>query len=146
MEQITPRMKERDITLDGIKFLLICLVVLCHFTQSSRYDNELTTSIYTWVYAFHMPLFVLLSGYFFKADSIEKINRSNLKILEPLIVYHTIFTLMRTRSLHGLMNIVIFEPSPLWYIVSLMMWRYIAFYINIVANRMGGVKCVFVQQ
>lgn len=138
MEQITPRMKERDITLDGIKFLLICLVVLCHFTQSSRYDNELTTSIYTWVYAFHMPLFVLLSGYFFKADSIEKINRSNLKILEPLIVYHTIFTLMRTRSLHGLMNIVIFEPSPLWYIVSLMMWRYIAFYINIVANRMGG--------
>lgn len=149
MEQITPRMKERDITLDGIKFLLICLVVLCHFTQSSRYDNELTTSIYTWVYAFHMPLFVLLSGYFFKADSIEKINRSNLKILEPLILYHTIFTLMRTRSLHGLMNIVIFEPSPLWYIVSLMMWRYIAFYINIVANRMGGggrTKCVFVQQ
>ena len=142
-------MKERDITLDGIKFLLICLVVLCHFTQSSRYDNELTTSIYTWVYAFHMPLFVLLSGYFFKADSIEKINRSNLKILEPLILYHTIFTLMRTRSLHGLMNIVIFEPSPLWYIVSLMMWRYIAFYINIVANRMGGggrTKCVFVQQ
>lgn len=139
-------MKERDITLDGIKFLLICLVVLCHFTQSSRYDNELTTSIYTWVYAFHMPLFVLLSGYFFKADSIEKINRSNLKILEPLIVYHTIFTLMRTRSLHGLMNIVIFEPSPLWYIFSLMMWRYIAFYINIVANRMGGVKYVFVQQ
>ena len=136
-------MKERDITLDGIKFLLICLVVLCHFTQSSRYDNELTTSIYTWVYAFHMPLFVLLSGYFFKADSIEKINRSNLKILEPLILYHTIFTLMRTRSLHGLMNIVIFEPSPLWYIVSLMMWRYIAFYINIVANRIGGGKMRF---
>ena len=108
-----PRMKERNLTLDGIKFLLICLVVLCHFTQTSRYDNELTTSIYTWVYAFHMPLFVLLSGYFFKADSIEKINKSNLKMLEPLIVYHMIFTLMRTRSLHDLVNLVIFEPSPL---------------------------------
>lgn len=131
-------MKERDLTLDGIKFLLICLVVLCHFTQTSRYDNELTTSIYTWVYAFHMPLFVLLSGYFFKTDSIEKINKSNLRILEPLIIYHTIFTLMRTRSLHDLVNIVIFEPSPLWYIVSLMMWKYIAFYINNVATRMGG--------
>lgn len=135
-----PRMKERDLTLDGIKFLLICLVVLCHFTQTSRYDNELTTSIYTWVYAFHMPLFVLLSGYFFKADSIEKINKSNLKILEPLIVYHTIFTLMRTRSLHDLVNLVIFEPSPLWYIVSLMLWRYIAFYINNVATLIGGGK------
>lgn len=133
-------MKERDLTLDGIKFLLICLVVLCHFTQASRYDNQVTTSIYTWIYAFHMPLFVLLSGYFFKADSIEKINKSNLKILEPLVVYHSIFTAMRIRSLHDLTNIVVFEPSPMWYIVSLIMWRYIAFYINSVANRMGGGK------
>lgn len=133
-------MQERDLTLDGIKFLLICLVVLCHFTQSSRYDNELTTSIYTWVYAFHMPLFVLLSGFFFKAESIDKINKSNLRILEPLIVYHTIFTLTTIRSLHDLVNIIIFEPSPLWYIVSLMMWRYIAFYINYLSIQMGGGK------
>ena len=132
-------MKERDLTLDGIKLLLICLVVLCNFTQNSRYDNEVTTSIYTWVYAFHMPLFVLLSGYFFKGDSIDKINKSNLKILEPLIVYHSIFTLMRIRSLHDLItNIVIFEPSPIWYIVSLIMWRYMAFYINNVARCVGG--------
>ena len=129
-------MKERDLTLDGIKLILIFLVVLCHFTQNSRYDNEVTTSIYTWVYAFHMPLFVMLSGYFFKGECVEKINKSNLKILEPLLIYHTIFTLMSTRSLHDFtINILIFEPSPMWYIVSLIFWRYIAFYINNVANR-----------
>ena len=133
-----PRSKERDLTLDGIKFLLICLVVLCHFTQNSRYDNEVTTSIYTWTYAFHMPLFVMLSGYFFKADSIDKVNKSNLKILEPLLIYHTFFTLISTRSLHDFTtNILIFEPSPMWYIVSLILWRYIAFCINNVAKHMG---------
>lgn len=57
------RQINRDYTLDGLKFLLICLVVLGHFIQGARYNNEITTAIYSVIYNFHMPLFVLLSGY-----------------------------------------------------------------------------------
>lgn len=118
-------MSARDLKIDGVKYFLICLVIVGHFMQGARYNNEFTTAVYTVIYNFHMPLFVLLSGWFFKAISYDEVHKSNLKLFEPFIVFHII-------AVHSLSPIryLIFEPSPLWYILSLFGWRYMLLIIN----------------
>lgn len=111
----------RDLRLDGLKYFLICLVVLMHCAQGGRYNDSVSTAIYSTIYGFHMPLFVMLSGYFFHSTSFGQVNKSNLKILEPLLVYH-LFSIIYLSPI----NWLIFEPDPLWYLVSLICWRYLA--------------------
>ena len=126
-------MKERDLQIDGLKYFLICLVVIMHCAQGGRYNDLFSTSLYSVIYTFHMPLFVLLSGYFFHCKTIGEINNSNLRILEPLLVFH----LFSIRSLNPIQWIT-FEPCPLWYLLSLMFWRYMAYYTGIISERIGG--------
>lgn len=120
----------RDLRLDGLKYVLICLVVLCHLMQGCRYDGSFFQAFYSVVYSFHMPLFVLLSGFFFHANACKKVHFSNKKIIEPLIVWHfLILFLYETVALHqfDIKRYFIFEPSPLWYLVSLIFWRWMAY-------------------
>lgn len=122
--------KIRDLRLDGLKYFLICLVVLMHCAQGGRYENPVSTAIYSTIYGFHMPLFVLLSGYFFHSTSFGQVNKSNLKILEPLLVYH-LFSLRYLSPIYWLT----FEPDPLWYLVSLICWRYLAVFSFFIFER-----------
>lgn len=58
--------KQRDTTIDGLKFLMICLVTTGHAIEPTRNISEKSCLIYSVIYSFHMPLFVLLSGFFSK--------------------------------------------------------------------------------
>ena len=52
---------------DNLKFLLITLVVIGHFL-SNMYDFSYNfKGIYTFIYTFHMPLFIFVTGYFSKS-------------------------------------------------------------------------------
>jgi fucose 4-O-acetylase-like acetyltransferase len=62
--------KERIHYFDNAKFILIFFVVLGHLISPYSYDNQLLSAIYKWIYTFHMPAFILISGYF--AKSIKK--------------------------------------------------------------------------
>ena len=54
---------ERDKSFDFIKGVLIFLVVWGHVISS--YDKHFTLNpLYIWIYSFHMPLFIFVSGYF----------------------------------------------------------------------------------
>lgn len=48
-------MLKRKTHIDYAKFIGIYLMILCH----AGFQNQLTV----WIYAFHMPLFFILSGY-----------------------------------------------------------------------------------
>lgn len=124
-------MKEtRDLRLDGLKYFLICLVVLCHLMQGCRYEGVFFPVFYSFVYSFHMPLFIMLSGYFFTANSYEKAHASNKKLIEPLIIWHFgVLFVFDIFVLHqfDIKRYILFEPSPLWYLVSLIFWRWITF-------------------
>lgn len=61
---------QRNITLDVIKGVLIWLVVFGHSIQFVQYPDsagQFRDPIFTFIYMFHMPLFMALSGYFFNA-------------------------------------------------------------------------------
>ena len=120
----------RDIRIDGIKYMLICFVIFGHFINSIRYDTAYTSSIYSIIYNFHMPLFVLLSGYFFHFPTIRSIHKSNFKLLEPLLIYHCLFLLLWKFCFpEDSVRLFVFEPSPMWYLLSLMWWRYLTFFL-----------------
>lgn len=68
---------ERDSSLDAVKAFAIILVILGHCIQYGSGQAYLTEETYfnnplfKWIYSFHMPLFMLLSGYLF-GNSVQK--------------------------------------------------------------------------
>lgn len=77
--------KSRCYMFDNLKFLLILLVVIGHFADilcvnlygeytgdPSLPISDMFNKIYLFIYAFHMPLFMFLSGLFFRDG--EKLN------------------------------------------------------------------------
>lgn len=57
--------KTRDTKLDSLKFFLVCLVIIGHVVGPYK---ELMTNLILkdFIYLFHIPLFVYLSGYLSK--------------------------------------------------------------------------------
>ena len=62
--------KKRICLWDNIKFLLIVLVVVGHFADQLVNNSNAFKSLYVFIYAFHMPLFIFISGLFFKPKDI----------------------------------------------------------------------------
>ena len=90
---MTGQTKERDQTLDVIKAVAILLMVFGHCIQNgsgadvmngSKYFND---PIFLTIYSFHMPLFMLVSGYLF-AFSAQKYawNENLIRIVKTLLV------------------------------------------------------------
>ncbi len=91
------KLNSRILWPDVLKSLAVFLVILGHV--SSTYDSRgYSSPLALWIYSFHMPLFMMLSGMFFKY-SLKKdfksllIDKSRLLLL-PLLSW-------------GLMNFVI---------------------------------------
>ena len=81
-------MINRDNSPDAIKGMCILLMVFGHVS----YIGSFTSSLYTvkaFIYTFHMPLFLILSGYFFSFNA--NIQNSALKILKRIALPYLIF-------------------------------------------------------
>ncbi len=59
-------MYKRDSFFDNAKFILIVLVVFGHMIETFIEDNVTVYAIYKVIYSFHMPAFILVSGFFTK--------------------------------------------------------------------------------
>lgn len=68
----------RSCSADILKGIGIILVVMGHVTHDMPLKN--------WIYAFHMPLFFLLSGIFFK-PTFDNWKKSSKRLLMPYIVF-----------------------------------------------------------
>ena len=59
---------------DNIRFILIMLVVIGHYADEFKSVNEAFKSVYLFIYAFHMPLYLFISGLFYsKVQEKQKI-------------------------------------------------------------------------
>ena len=124
----------RDLQFDGLKFLLIFLVVLGHLTF-----KDYGIGVKRMIFSFHMPVFLFLSGYFTSlSSSIEKQNKWLKKTLFLFIIAHLAQLLLRIllayvfcRSNGSAFNLssllkwdaFICPGYALWYLVCLMYWR-----------------------
>ncbi|MER6576045.1 acyltransferase family protein [Nonomuraea sp. NPDC001023] len=123
-EEPEPPKRRRDPYLDNVKFILIALVPLGHSlvptlsTHSSR-------ALYIYIYMFHMPLFVLISGYL--SRNFWNSNAKTNKLVDTFVVPYVIVEIGYAAVRYGLgqkWSLTIIDPAWLnWYLLALLFWR-----------------------
>ncbi|MFJ2032342.1 acyltransferase family protein [Streptosporangium sp. NPDC087985] len=119
-----PARKKREPYLDNVKFILIVLVVTGHSLVPTLAAHS-AKAAYLFIYTFHMPAFVLISGYLGRNfwNSNAKINKLVDTMLVPYVVVEVGYALLRY-SLGQKWSLTIIDPAWLnWYLVALVLWR-----------------------
>ncbi len=117
--------KQRDSLFDNIRCLLIFLVVFGHMFSPVSKQPEATQLIYKFIFSFHMPAFMLLSGYFSK--NAEKCRETAVqKYLLPFLVFNLLSSVIYLynggRSWHML---DLFYPRwGIWFLLVLFIYRF----------------------
>lgn len=122
----------RDNRIDTLKGLLIILVILGHIIIAADNANTLNHAVMGLIYVFHMPLFILVSGYLTKNpdnQSPQEMWRGVGNIFITLVIFHFI-TATRRYLQNGdfLSSLVNFPYGVLWYLMCLIYWRIILYY------------------
>src|SRR5699024_306579 len=114
----------RDPYIDNARAILITLVVVGHLLRTISSDSS--DIIDTWVYTFHMPAFVAISGYL--SRSFAHKPRQSGRIVSALLIPYVIF-----QTIHAFLP-VIFEGEEfdfhlwnpfwtMWFLLALFVWR-----------------------
>jgi fucose 4-O-acetylase-like acetyltransferase len=116
---------------DNARYACIVLVVLGHAIQRLIYDSDIAFAFYLTLYAFHMPAFAIISGYFSKSGSPTKTQMA--RIITDIIVPYVIFELLWTLTkwlVEGQANPNITQPSwTLWFLLALGIFRLVLPYL-----------------
>lgn len=119
------RPKRRVPFWDNARFACITLVVLGHAVQRMTYDSEIALALYLTIYAFHMPAFALISGYFSKAGTPTKTQMARVitDILVPYVIFELLWTLTQW-LVEGQADPNLTQPSwTLWFLLALGIFR-----------------------
>lgn len=114
----------RDNRLDSIKGFLIILVILGHLIGVCG-TGTINGSVRTFIYTFHMPLFIFISGYLTKIkDDKKKFWKEILNLGIPLIIFQVAFAIfLFAFHIPIEMNMLWIPYWTLWYLLSLIFWR-----------------------
>ena len=127
-------MKIRNYKLDALKMCLIISVIFGHIPLlagfidlhlPSNYDL-LTMHAMKGIYAFHMPLFVLISGYFTRRQPLRAQFKKSMRLLRLFIVFQVIDILIRHVFMGGgtfSLGRWLYPCFALWYLLCLFYWR-----------------------
>lgn len=119
-------MNQRSYFFDNAKFILIFFVVFGHLLRTFINDNETIYAIYKTIYTFHMPAFVLISGFFakgiYKKGYVLQLVK---KLIGPYLIFqgaYSIYYYYLDQS-----NSIALDPFDphwsLWFLVSLFFWN-----------------------
>ncbi|MBF2685556.1 acyltransferase family protein [Listeria welshimeri] len=117
---------KRESYFDNAKFILIFLVVFGHFLQTFIAEYASVRILYIYIYTFHMPAFILISGFF--AKSFGKPGYLK-KMMKKLILPYVFFQLIYSIFYYFLLNkdnlsLKILDPEwSLWFLLSLFFWN-----------------------
>lgn len=111
---------------DNAKLVLIFLVVFGHVISPLKDRDGVLFTLYTIIYFFHMPAFVMISGYFSKGfrkkGYFVKIIK---KVLLPYLIFQFIYSLFYFfNGREDSIRFDIFHPHwSLWFLLSLFFWN-----------------------
>jgi fucose 4-O-acetylase-like acetyltransferase len=117
---------ERNNFFDSLKFILIFLVVLGHVMEYEIYENHLRLTVFSFIYTFHMPLFIFISGYFSKNLTWEKYKKSFASLALTYVVFQIYYLILShmSGSPFDLKEAILVPKNVLWYILGLLFWRF----------------------
>ena len=72
---------ERIALWDNLKFFLIMMVVIGHIIDNYTHDSKFILGLFLFIYSFHMPAFIFVSGIFAKKTIHERNVTKALPIL-----------------------------------------------------------------
>lgn len=127
----TAKPKRRMPFWDNARFACIVLVVLGHAVQRLTYDSDIALGLYLLVYAFHMPAFALISGYFSKSESPNRRQMARVitDILVPYVIFEGLWFLTKL-AVEGQADPNLTRPSwTLWFLLALGIFRLILPYL-----------------
>lgn len=110
---------------DNARWLAITLMVVGHAILKLISDSDVAYTAYLFVYAFHVPVFVAVSGYFAKSGppGTRALHRLLTDIVFPYVVFETIWTTLRW-ILGGSFTLDYSTASwTLWFLLALLVWR-----------------------
>jgi fucose 4-O-acetylase-like acetyltransferase len=110
---------------DNARFGTIVLVVIGHAIQRQTSDSNNALTLYLFIYAFHMPAFAIISGYFSKATPPG--TRQMRKIVTDIVIPYLIFQIIWSAVqyfVEGEQSLNLTEPHwTLWFLLALAIFR-----------------------
>lgn len=128
-----PRLRRRVPFWDNARFACIVLVVLGHAGQRLTYDSDIALGLYLLIFAFHMPAFAIISGYFSKSDSPTRTQMARVitDILVPYVIFESLWVLTKW-LVEGQADPNPTQPSwTLWFLLALGTFRLVLPYLAI---------------
>jgi len=122
--QAGPPKRKRDPFLDNVKFILITLVPIGHSLVPTLAADS-ARAAYIFIYTFHMPLFVVISGFLSRNfwNSNAKTNKLVDTFLIPYVIVEVGYAALRF-ALGQKWSLTIIDPAWLnWYLLALLFWR-----------------------
>jgi fucose 4-O-acetylase-like acetyltransferase len=119
-----PPKRKRDPYLDNVKFVLIAFVIIGHSLVPTL-NTDSSRSLYIFIYTFHMPLFVMISGYLSRNfwNSNAKTNKLVDTFVVPYVIVEVGYALVRL-GLGQKWSLTIIDPAWInWYLLALLFWR-----------------------
>ncbi|PZQ91870.1 MAG: fucose 4-O-acetylase [Leifsonia xyli] len=116
---------------DNARFACVVLVVMGHAIQRQTSDSDNALSLYLFIYAFHMPAFAIVSGYFSKASppGIRQMRRVITDILLPYVIMQAIWSLVQW-LVEGKGSFNLTQPLwTLWFLLALAIFRMVLPYL-----------------
>lgn len=119
--------KQRDPFFDNAKYLAIVLVALGHSWEPLRDGSRAAGALYIFVYTFHMPAFMVISGYFSRSfeGKPHQLKRLVTGIAVPYVLFEVVYTFFkRWADDDPNQPISLLDPWYLtWFLGALFLWR-----------------------
>lgn len=118
---------------DNARLVLMVLVIFGHSLEGIRSPGSAATAVYDVVYAFHMPAFLLISGWFTRAEPLDRrALRGTIELLITWLMAEAVW--VGIRALLGRAAVVpgsfLVTPSwTLWFLVTLVAMRVVLPYL-----------------
>ncbi|MYX93888.1 acyltransferase family protein [Streptomyces sp. SID486] len=117
---------QRDAFFDNAKYLAIALVAMGHSWEPLKGDSRVLEAAYTVVYSFHMPAFIIISGFFSRSFDMrpDRLKRLITGVAVPYVLFETAYPLFKNLVTGSHEDITLLDPWYLtWFLVALFVWR-----------------------
>ncbi|MFJ9584886.1 acyltransferase family protein [Streptomyces acidicola] len=119
--------KQRDAFFDNAKYLAIVLVAMGHAWQPLTGESRAAEALYMVVYTFHMPAFIVISGYFSRSFDMrpDRLRRLVTGVAVPYVIFEVAYSLFKRWADDDPGHpISLLDPWYLtWFLIALFVWR-----------------------
>ena len=122
-----PKPKQRDAFFDNAKYLAIVLVAMAHSWEPLTDTSRTAEALYMTVYTFHMPAFIIISGFFSRSFDMrpDRLKRLITGVAVPYVLFEVAYSFFKRWADDDPGHpISLLDPWYLtWFLVALFVWR-----------------------